>query len=34
MLDQLGLLDEMLQVGLIGRGNFTDKDGRRVHDRG
>jgi phenol 2-monooxygenase len=34
MLDQLGLLDEMLQVGLVGRGSVTYKDGRRVNDRG
>ena len=34
MLDQLNLLDEMLQVGLIGRGSVTYKDGQRVHDRG
>jgi phenol 2-monooxygenase len=34
MLDQLGLLDEMLQVGFIGRGSVTYKDGQRVNDRG
>lgn len=34
MLDQLGLLDEMSQVGLIGRGSVTYKDGQKVQDRG
>jgi len=34
MLDQLGLLDEMLQVGLVGRASVTYKDGQKVHDRG
>jgi phenol 2-monooxygenase len=34
MLDQLGLLDEMAQVGLIGRASVTYKDGQKVQDRG
>lgn len=34
MLDQLGLLDEMSQVGLIGRASVTYKDGEKVQDRG
>lgn len=34
MLDQLGLLDEMSQVGFIGRASVTYKDGQKVHDRG
>lgn len=34
MLDRLELLDEMAQVGLIGRANVTYKDGQRVYDRG
>jgi phenol 2-monooxygenase len=34
MLDQLGLLDEMSQVGFIGKASVTYKDGQRVHDRG
>ncbi|KAM0702935.1 hypothetical protein Q7P35_010367 [Cladosporium inversicolor] len=34
MLDQLGLLDGMSQVGLIGRGSVTYKDGQKVQDRG
>jgi phenol 2-monooxygenase len=34
MLDQLDLLDEMSQVGFIGRASVTYKDGQRVHDRG
>jgi phenol 2-monooxygenase len=34
MLDQLELLDEMSQVGLIGRASVTYKDGQKVQDRG
>ena len=34
LLDQLDLLDEMAQVGLIGRASVTYKDGQRVQDRG
>ena len=34
MLDQLGLLDEMAQVGFIGRASVTYKDGQKVQDRG
>jgi phenol 2-monooxygenase len=34
MLDQLGLLDEMAQIGLIGRASVTYKDGQKVQDRG
>jgi len=34
MLDQLDLLDEMAQVGLIGRASVTYKDGQRIQDRG
>lgn len=34
MLDQLDLLDEMAQVGLIGRASVTYKDGQKIQDRG
>jgi phenol 2-monooxygenase len=34
MLDQLDLLDEISQVGFIGKASVTYKDGQRVHDRG
>lgn len=34
MLDRLELLDEMAQIGLIGKGSVTYKDGQRIHDRG
>lgn len=34
MLDQLDLLDEMTQVGFVGRASVTYKDGQKVHDRG
>lgn len=34
MMDQLDLLDEMLQVGLVGRGTVTYKDGQQAQGRG
>ena len=34
MLDQMDLLDEMLQTGLIGRRSFTYRDGKPVQGRG
>lgn len=34
MLDQLELLEELTQVGVIVRGSVTYKDGERVTDRG
>ncbi|KAK5127303.1 hypothetical protein LTR08_004441 [Meristemomyces frigidus] len=34
MLDQLDLMDEMSQVGFIGRGSVTFRSGKRVHGRG
>lgn len=34
MLDQLELLDDFVQVGSIGRGAVTYKDGKRVTSRG
>jgi phenol 2-monooxygenase len=34
MLDQLDLLDEMSQVGFIGKASVTYEDGQRVHHRG
>ncbi|PWY63045.1 pentachlorophenol 4-monooxygenase [Aspergillus eucalypticola CBS 122712] len=34
MLDQLGLLEELNQIGYIGRNSVTYKDGRRVTSRG
>lgn len=34
LLDQLDLLDEIAQVGLIGRASVTYKDGQRVQDCG
>lgn len=34
MLDQLELLDEFLQIGLVGRGSVSYKGGQRVTARG
>jgi phenol 2-monooxygenase len=34
MLDQLELLDELNQIGYIGRNSVTYKDGKRVTSRG
>ena len=34
MLDQLDLLDDMNQIGFIGRNSVTFKDGQRVTSRG
>jgi phenol 2-monooxygenase len=34
MLDQLDLLDDMNQIGFIGRNSVTYKDGERVTSRG
>ena len=34
MLDQLDLADTMNQIGFIGRGSATFKDGKRIHGRG
>lgn len=34
MLDQLDLLDEMNQIGVVGRTSVTFKDGQRVTSRG
>jgi phenol 2-monooxygenase (NADPH) len=34
MLDQLGLLDDLLQIGYIAHSSVTYKDGKRVTERG